>query len=184
MVGDGVATLVARAFAARDRAPDDAALRDFSADYGSHVAVESRPFPNVDVTLSGLVRQGWTLAVCTNKPERAARDLLAAMHLLPLIAAIGGGDSFPVRKPDSAHLLATLERVGAEPRCAVALGDNRNDILAAYGAGVASIFAAWGYGPLTMAEGSAAVAHDITEAAEIANRLMPPDCDADRHKPA
>ncbi len=37
-------------------------------------------------------------------------------------------------------------------------GDHANDVAAARGAGVPCIFAAWGYGPLAMAEGADAVA--------------------------
>jgi phosphoglycolate phosphatase len=173
MVGDGVGVLLARAFAAHAREPDTAALADFMADYEAHVAVESRLYPNVDAVLTALVREGWTLAVCTNKPERAARDLLQAMGLLPLLAAVGGGDSFPVRKPDPRHLLATLALAQGQPEQAVMLGDHRNDIACTRETPVASIFAAWGYGTADMADAATAIARDITEAAAIANRLRP-----------
>jgi phosphoglycolate phosphatase len=144
-----------------------------SADYTAHVAVESKLFPCVLPVLSGLADQGWRLAVCTNKPEQAARRLLEAMGLLPLVCAIGGGDSFPARKPDPAHLLGTLARAGGQADAAVMLGDHRNDMRAARDAGIPSIFAAWGYGVIGMAEGSAWVARDIAEAAAMANRLLP-----------
>src|SRR5690348_11684987 len=36
MVGDGVAKLIERAFAARGRMPDDRAIADYSADYAQH----------------------------------------------------------------------------------------------------------------------------------------------------
>jgi phosphoglycolate phosphatase len=173
MVGDGVAVLVARAFAAYGRQPDDASVSELTEDYTAHVAVESRLYPDVVPVLSGLLDQGWRLAVCTNKPERAATTLLRALGVLPLLCAIGGGDSFPVRKPDPAHLLATLTRASGRADAALMLGDHHNDVAAARGAGMASIFAGWGYGPAGMAEGSAAVARDIGEAAVIANRLLP-----------
>ncbi len=118
MVGDGVAVLVARAFAALDRQPDAAALADFMADYIAHIAVESRLYPNVLPVLIGLARDGWRLAVCTNKPERAARSLLQTLGVLPLLCAVGGGDSFSTRKPDPAHLLATLARAAGTPESA------------------------------------------------------------------
>jgi phosphoglycolate phosphatase len=172
MVGDGVEVLVARAFAALDRQPDAAALADFMADYIAHIAVESRLYPNVLPVLIGLVRDGWRLAVCTNKPERAARSLLQTLAVLPLLCAVGGGDSFSTRKPDPAHLLATLARAAGTPESALMLGDHRNDVLAARGAGIPAIFALWGYGSADMADDSAAVAGDITQAAVIANRLL------------
>jgi phosphoglycolate phosphatase len=172
MVGDGVARLVERAFAARGRTPDEGAVAAFSADYLVHAAVESRPYPGVADGLRALADAGWTLAVCTNKPERAARALLSELGLVSLFAAIGGGDSFPVRKPDPAHLLATLKAAGGEPAHAVMAGDHANDVAAARGAGLPCIFAGWGYGPLTMAEGAVAIAADFAELAAIARRLV------------
>jgi phosphoglycolate phosphatase len=171
MVGDGVARLVERAFAARDRTPDAAAVAEYSADYLQHAAVETRPYPGVAHGLHTLAREGWKLAVCTNKPEKAARTLLTALGLGALFAAVGGGDSFPVRKPDPAHLLATLKAAAGEPGHAVMAGDHANDVAAARGAGVPCIFAAWGYGPPAMAEGAAAVARDFVELTVIARRL-------------
>jgi phosphoglycolate phosphatase len=173
MVGDGVGVLVTRAFAARGCEADAGAIAAFSADYGAHAAVESRLFPGVLPVLTALAGDGWRLAVCTNKPEGAARTLLEALGLLPLLAAIGGGDSFPTRKPDPAHLLSTLSRAGGVAETALMLGDHHNDVAAARGAGIRCIFAAWGYGAPGMAEGSTAVAQDIAEAAAIAGRLLP-----------
>ncbi len=172
LVGDGIAALVAGAFAARGREPDAAALADLSADYAERFAVDSALFPGVLQVLTALAADGWRLAVCTNKPERPARALLQAMGLMPLLSAIGGGDSFAARKPDPAHLLGTLALASGTADQAVMLGDHRNDILAALGAGMPGIFAAWGYGGLAMAQGSTAVAGDIAEAAAIANRLL------------
>ncbi len=172
MVGDGVAVLIGRAFSARDRTPDEGAVAAFSADYVQHSAVDSRPYPGVADGLRSLAAEGWKLAVCTNKPERAARALLSALGLVSLFAAIGGGDSFPVRKPDPAHLLATLDAAGGEPAHAVMAGDHANDVAAARGAGVPCIFAAWGYGPPTMAEGAVAVARDFGELVRMARSTV------------
>jgi phosphoglycolate phosphatase len=172
MIGDGVVRLVERAFAARGGVPDGGAVAEFSADYGAHAAVETVPYPGVADALHSLADDGWRLAVCTNKPEAAARSLLSALGLARFFAAVGGGDSFPVRKPDPRHLLATLQAAGGEPGRAVMAGDHANDVVAARGAGVPCIFAAWGYGPAAMAEGAVAVARDFTELAAIARRLL------------
>ena len=174
MVGDGAAALVDRAFAARHTAPDAAALAAFLADYGAHAACETRAFPGVEATLRDLAERGWRFAVCTNKPEAPARALLAALGLDGWFAAIGAGDSFPVRKPDPAHLLATIAAAGGRPERAVMAGDHRNDVTAATGAGIPCIFAAWGYGAPEMAQGAAAVAAGFSEIAGIAEKLLPP----------
>ena len=154
MIGDGAKVLVERALAARQRPFDAAALDHFLADYTAHSAVETRLFPGIEAALDTLARDGWRMAVCTNKPVGPARDLLGALGLLDRFAAIGGGDSFPVRKPDPAHLLATIEQAGGLGAGAVMIGDHRNDVAAARGAGIPCIFVGWGYGPLTMAEGA------------------------------
>ena len=173
MVGDGIAALVAKAFAAHHRQPDPADLDQFAADYAAHAAIDSKLFPDVLPVLSGLAADGWQLAVCTNKPEQAARALLDAVGLLGLLCTVGGGDSFAARKPDPAHLLATLARAGANPATALMLGDHRNDVIAARDAGLRSIFALWGYAAPGMEQGATAAARDIAEAAAIARRLLP-----------
>ena len=173
MVGDGVAALVRKAFAAHQREPDPAAVAEFVHDYERNAAVDSRLYPGVMESLAGLADAGWALAVCTNKPEFAARALLESLGLLRLMRAVGGGDSFPVRKPDPAHISATLAAAGGIPQRALMIGDHANDVAASRGAGVPCIFAAWGYGAPSMAEGAAAVARDISELAALAGRLVP-----------
>ena len=156
MVGDGVAALVNRALAARDLPPDAAALAAFTADYGAHVADETRPYPGVEAGLRALQAAGWRLAVCTNKPEALARKVLHALGLLEMFAAVGGGDSYAVKKPDPGHTLAVLAAAGGDQYAAVAVGDHHNDVAAAAGAGIPCIFAQWGYGKA--AEGAVAAA--------------------------
>ena len=172
MVGDGARVLVERAFAARGGAMDEAALAAFLEDYGANAAIDTRPYPGVMQAVRALSDEGWLLAVCTNKPEAPARSLLGALGFDGLFAAIGAGDSFPVRKPDPAHLLATLSAAGGTPGRAVMAGDHANDVAAARGAGVPCIFAAWGYGPPAMAEGSAAIAAEAGELPGLARRLL------------
>jgi phosphoglycolate phosphatase len=172
MIGDGVGALLQRGFAARRATPDAAVLPDFMADYAAHVADATRPYPGAAAALAHLAAAGWCIGVCTNKPEALARDVLAATGLLPAIAAIGGGDSFPVRKPDPGHVRATLARAGGDPARAVMVGDHRNDILAAHGAGLPAVFAAWGYGTPEMSTGATAIAGSFEALPQIVTRLL------------
>jgi phosphoglycolate phosphatase len=130
------------------------------ADYEANAAVLTQPFAGIPELLGALGDAGWRLAVCTNKPEAAARVLLSGLGLDRHFSALGGGDSFPMRKPDPGHLRATLAAAGAAPEQAVMIGDHANDMLAARGAGVRAIFAGWGYGPQSMA-GGAPIAPDV-----------------------
>lgn len=146
MVGDGLEALVARAFASRGLPLDAAASAEVGTRYEADAAVRSRLFPGARAALDAAAAEGFRLAVCTNKPEAATRRLLASLHLDARFTAVGAGDTFAVRKPDPAHLLGTLAAAGGVPGRAVMLGDHRNDVAAARGAGVASVFALWGYG--------------------------------------
>lgn len=153
MIGDGARALVERALAGRGRAFENAALQALLADDDISQARLTAPFPGIAQAMAELSLAGWRFAVCTNKPEGPARALLASLGLGDRFAAIGGGDSFPVRKPDPGHLLATIAAAGGSPDMALMVGDHRNDVRAAAGAGLPCIFAAWGYGPPEMAEG-------------------------------
>lgn len=158
MIGDGAKVLVERALAARDQSFDQPALDAFLEDYGANAVVETAPFAGIREVVADLVRDGWRLAVCTNKPVSPAITLLRELGLADHFAAIGGGDSYPTRKPDPAHLLATLRDAGGGAEYAVMIGDHHNDMAAARGAGVRPIFAGWGYGPVAMAAGAPVVA--------------------------
>ena len=171
MIGDGVEALVVRALAARDLRPDPAAVAAFREDYGERAAEATRPYPGTADTLRKLASEGWRLGICTNKPEGAARTILRALDLEPPVVSVTGGDG--PRKPDPAHMLNAVESAGGVPDRALALGDHRNDILAAQAAGMQAIFASWGYGPADMAEGAAAIAASILDVPGIAGRLLP-----------
>ncbi|MDN3568236.1 HAD-IA family hydrolase [Paeniroseomonas aquatica] len=172
MIGDGVRRLVERALAARGRPFEEAALDAFAADYTARAAERTALFPGIAAVLAGLEAAGWRLAVCTNKPAAATAALLGALGLAGRFAAVGGGDSFPTRKPDPAHVQATLALAGGSPDRAIMIGDHRNDVIAGAGAGLPCIFAAWGYGTPAMAEGATAVAARPEELAELLPALL------------
>ncbi|MFQ3622193.1 MAG: HAD-IA family hydrolase [Acetobacteraceae bacterium] len=172
-IGDGARALVEKALRARAHPFDRGAFDAFLADYTANAAVETRPFDGIDAALDALRAGGFRLAVCTNKPEAAARALLQALGLARHFAAIGGGDSFPVRKPDPRHLLATLDAAGGRAEAALMVGDHRNDVEAANGALIPCVFAVWGYGTVQMAEGAAATAAHPADLPALADRLVP-----------
>ena len=172
MVGDGAPVLVQRIMSARGRASAERDLREFLDDYMAHPAERTRLYPGVVSSLDQMAKAGWAFAVCTNKPAAAARSLLAGLGMSGRFAAIGGGDSFPTRKPDPAHLLDTLGQAGGDPARAVMVGDHRNDVAAAKAAGIPCIFAAWGYGPDTMGADADAIARNFADVPGLAGRLL------------
>jgi len=172
MIGDGTKKLVERALAARGAAPDADTDDRYVADYTAHVAAESRPFPGVNAALARLQESGWKFAICTNKSTAATEALLEALDLGHWFAALGCGDTFAAKKPDPAHLGGTIERAGGARERAVMIGDHRNDIAAGKALSLPTVFAAWGYGDRTMAEGASAVAERFAALATIGPKLL------------
>lgn len=152
MVGDGSPKLIERALAARGlaEAPLAPALERFLSIYEADATRLTRPYPGVPEVLERLAAAGCGLAVCTNKPTRATRAVLDGLGLARYFAAVVGGDSMPVKKPDPGPLRAILERLGVAAGRAAMVGDHRNDVAAARGAGMRAIFAGWGYGAATL----------------------------------
>lgn len=151
MVGDGAAKLVERGLEIDGAVPGEpgltALVERFLELYRARATETTRPFPEVERTLQGLRRGGWRLAVCTNKPERESRQILDELGLSPMFETVGGGDSFAERKPAAGHLLGLLDRLAAAPDHAIMVGDSRNDVLAARGAGLPVVVLSHGYGP-------------------------------------
>ena len=173
MVGDGLQPLIDRAFAAAGGVPDERAGADYLADYESRVAEATKLYPGAEDALDTLLARGWTLAVCTNKPQHAARLLLSALHVADRFAAVGGGDSFAAMKPDPRHLLGTIQAAGGSTTRALMVGDHSNDVNAATSSGVRAVFAGWGYGRPGMESGAEAIAHDFPDLVRIAEDLLP-----------
>ena len=149
LVGAGGRALIERGLAHHGIAPAsrdiDALQRDFITHYGRVMPADSRPYPGLIAALDRFEAAGWHFAVCTNKTEALSRQLLAALGLTPRLKAICGGDTFPVRKPEAAHLLGTIERAGGAADRAVMVGDSRADIEAARNAGVPVVAVSFGY---------------------------------------
>jgi phosphoglycolate phosphatase len=113
MVGDGVAQLFQRGYAARGLTPSPEDFREGLADYTAHSTDATELYPGALDAMRALKAAGWHLAVCTNKPAEPARILLDHLGVLPLLDTIGAGDSFPVKKPDPDHIRFTLRAAGA-----------------------------------------------------------------------
>ncbi len=125
----------------------DRLVERFLLHYAGRYAAETRPFPGAVEAMDRLAAAGVRFAVCTNKRKGMADPLLEAMGLRHRFDAVLGGDSLPVRKPDPAHLLATISAAGADPAAAVMVGDSDADVLAAKAAGVPVVGVTFGYSP-------------------------------------
>jgi phosphoglycolate phosphatase len=123
----------------------DAIHRDFLVHYEANICVGTRLFPGTIALLDRFAQAGWSFAVCTNKPEGMSRLLLRKIGIADRFAAVGGGDSFPLRKPDPAHLLMTIVAAAGSPETSVMVGDSRTDLDTARGAAVPIVGVTFGY---------------------------------------
>jgi phosphoglycolate phosphatase len=155
-IGHGARHLIEYALHRQQIAADEATLqaihRDFLVHYEANICVGSRLFPGVVDILDRFAAAGWIFAVCTNKPERLSRLVLAELGIAENFAAISGGDTFHTRKPHPAHLLETMNAAGGKSDAAVMVGDTRVDLDTARSAGVPFVGVSFGYTPVPMAE--------------------------------
>lgn len=156
MIGDGSAKLVERGFAATGAPPNAADipthLARFLEIYEAGADELTRLYEGVADTIAALDARGLKLGICTNKPDRATRGVLATFGLDRHFAAAAGGDAFSVRKPDPGHVLGVLARLGVQPAEAVMVGDNEHDAAAARAAGLPIILVSYGYARASLAE--------------------------------
>ena len=126
-IGNGVPKLVERIIGASGLAMADHArlVAAFMAEYDAHATDLTRPYPGVADTLARLQAMGWGLGVVTNKPEAAARAILAALDLARFFPVVVGGDTFPEKKPDPTGLIHAARRLGAS--APVFVGDSEID---------------------------------------------------------
>jgi phosphoglycolate phosphatase len=147
MVGHGVRVLLRNGLAATGEVSEELIDRGFPIFfdyYAGHIADHTRPFPGVEEALAALEADGVTIAVCTNKLESLTYPLLAALGWEGRFAAVVGGDTLPVRKPDPAPLLEAITRAGGEGPVAF-VGDSITDTDTAKAAGLPCVALSFGF---------------------------------------
>jgi phosphoglycolate phosphatase len=147
MVGDGAATLVARAFKAGgiERPPD--ALERYLALYETRLLNHTRPYDGIPDVLDALGRRA-ALAVLTNKPLAATRQILDGLDLSRYFteAAVLGGDGPLARKPDPAALRHLIAGARADAASTLMVGDSVIDWRTARAAPSRVCLARYGFG--------------------------------------
>lgn len=109
--------------------------------------VHTSPYPGVTRALSTLHARGYTLSVCTNRPEDLAEEALKALGLRDWFSAVVGGDRGLERKPSPEMLTHLWSEVGLGPSESVLVGDSDVDVFAARAAGCRAVSVTWGYSP-------------------------------------
>lgn len=124
------------------------------------------PRPGVRRLITDALRDGWTVAVASTSAEPSVRAVLAGAVGDEVAATIPvfAGDVVPRKKPDPAVYRLTIDKLGLDPAGTLVVEDSRNGLLAAVGAGLATVVTVSGY---TRDE-------DFTEAALVVTSLGDP----------
>jgi phosphoglycolate phosphatase len=146
MVGDGAATLVARAFAAAGIPQPPHALSRFLEVYNGRLLHHTRPYAGIPTLIESL-QPKVTLALLTNKPLEPTLAILDAFGWLGVFGArVVGGDGPFARKPDPAGLRALVHQAAASSGQTLMIGDSVVDWETAAAAGTPACIARYGFG--------------------------------------
>ena len=97
------------------------------------------------------------MAICTNKQESLAIDLLKKIKLFDYFDYIAGCDTFEFNKPDPRHLTNVVEIIGGNLKKTVMVGDSEVDANSADNAKLPFILVENGYTEMKPTE----IKHDI-----------------------
>ena len=146
-VGQGARSALERAVAHRGAPADavDAMLASFLDCYRNRIAVESKPFSEVEESLAALAGRGAKLAVVTNKRGELTDKLLAEIGFASRFDAVVAGDTAPRPKPAPDPALAACAALGLGVDEVLFVGDSLADVGCARAAGCAVVCVAYGY---------------------------------------
>lgn len=146
MVGHGARAMLHKGLAVTgevDEALIEQGFPIFLDYYTAHIADGTRPFDGLETALDSLAARGVKLAVCTNKLESLGRQVVSALGWDHRFAAIVGGDTLPVRKPDPAPLFEAIARAGGGR--AAFVGDSITDTDTARAANIPCVAVTFGF---------------------------------------
>ncbi|MBN2740906.1 MAG: HAD-IA family hydrolase [Rhodobacteraceae bacterium] len=114
------------------------------AHYGANIVRHTQLYPGAVGAVKILRDQGFATAICTNKPEGLARDLVARLEIADLFDALIGADTLPVRKPAPDPYLAAVAQAGGAVNRSLLVGDTNTDRETARAVGVPCILVTFG----------------------------------------
>lgn len=112
----------------------------------------TKPWEGVLETLQRLKKDGYHMAVCTNKPAAPTAAIMKKLALEQYFDVVLHADSLPVRKPRPEPLWEAVRRMGGTNDQAVMVGDSEPDAEAAKNAGFPVILLSFGYARKPMKE--------------------------------
>ena len=144
-VGNGAEMLVRRAMPDGSSEAEIAqALGLYQPYYAAHCQEKTRAYDGILPLLEELHRAGKRIAVVSNKPEGALRTLCDE-YFAGLVKVVSGDMPGRRRKPWPDMVDAALEKMSADRKDAVYVGDSEVDVQTGKNAGLPVIGVSWGF---------------------------------------
>ena len=161
LVGKGAASMIGKSLWNQARKElkkiDDEKIKSKMVDefidyYGKNIAVESKLLPGVLEFLKWCKKNNISMAVCTNKTEHLAVDLLKQIKVYDYFDYVAGYNTFDYCKPDPRHLTNVIDIIQGELKKSIMIGDSETDSESAKAAGLPFILVEDGYTDKTINE--------------------------------
>ena len=120
-------------------------VKEFIDFYGKNIVNESTLIKGVKDFLIWSKEKKISMAVCTNKQERLAIDLLKKIGIYDFFEYVAGHNTFKYCKPDPRHLTSVVEILDGDIKKTLMIGDSETDANAAKDAGIPVILLEDGY---------------------------------------
>jgi phosphoglycolate phosphatase len=120
-------------------------VKDFVNFYGKNIIKESTLINGVKEFLKWCKKKKISMAVCTNKQEHLAIDLLKKIGIYDYFEYVAGHDTFDYCKPDPRHLTSIIEILEGDIKKSLMFGDSETDANAARAASIPVILLENGY---------------------------------------
>lgn len=144
-VGNGVEQLMIRAVPDGKNNPQfEAVLQTFRTYYQEHCKDNTKPYPDLLLLMEELKQRGIRMAIVSNKPDAAVKELDREHFKGYTSAAIGEMEGV-ARKPAPDTLEKALKELGTTKEQTVYIGDSETDIETAKNAGLRCISVTWGF---------------------------------------
>ena len=102
-------------------------VKEFIDYYGKNIAKESKLIKGVSEFLLWCKKNNISMAVCTNKTEHLAVDLLKQIKIYEFFEYVAGYNTFEYCKPDPRHLTSVVEILQGDVKKTIMVGDSETD---------------------------------------------------------
>ena len=120
-------------------------VKEFIDYYGKNIANESKLIKGVIRFLVWCKSNNISMAVCTNKTEHLAVDLLKRIEIYDYFEYVAGYNTFDYCKPDPRHLTSVVEILQGDVKKTIMVGDSETDAESAKAANMPFILVEGGY---------------------------------------